>query len=217
MTRTAEFPAGRSLSDILRKAARVEPQPERLRSSARFLFYAIAQNLFACLKIPEPSRRRFAPCFALGDLPRRCVRRALKLFADVGQGRTPVPFRNALPGAPFPRPMPNLLPCSVSRGHPRVARDARDHAIAITRWGCADVCGFGVALINLVCREGIRSGIRGSSRNRPWGPHPRSRCRSAAVRVSRAPWGVRIEYGSVRLLHGLPRHRKATPSRPGNA
>ena len=109
MNRTAEVPARGPLSDILRKAARVEPQPEPLPFSAKFLYGAISQNLFARLKVSEPRRRRIAPCFALHELPLRCVRHAVKMLANVGRGGNPVPFRNALSAAPFPRPMPNRL------------------------------------------------------------------------------------------------------------
>ena len=164
MTRTAEVPARGPLSDILRKATHVEPQPEPLPPSAKFLYGAIAQNLFARLKVSEPRRRRIAPCFALHDLPLRCVRHAVKMLANVGRVGNPVPFRNVLSEAPFPRPMPNRL-------HTRVSR---------ARWGVRRCADLGWPPINLVCREGIHGGIRVPSRNPLLGAPSDSQCRTAA-------------------------------------
>ena len=126
---------------MLRKAARVEPNPEPLSSSARFLYWAIAQELFARLNVPDPGRRRIAPCFALSDLPRRRLRHALKMLADVGRRGIPVPFRNALPRAPFPVPMPSLLLCSPSPfGALRAGARERRAARTFTHVGVVRMC-----------------------------------------------------------------------------
>ena len=82
MTRTAEIPVRGPLSDIPRKAGRVEPQSEPQLPGAKFLHGEIAHSLLARLKVSEPRHRRIAPCFALHDLSRRGPRHALKVFAE---------------------------------------------------------------------------------------------------------------------------------------
>ena len=208
MTRTDGVPVGGPLSGILRKAARVEPNPGPLPSSARFLYWAIAQNLFARLNVPDPGRRRIAPCFALSDLPRRRLRHALKMLADVGRRGIPVPFRNALPRAPFPVPMPSLLLCSPSpfgailagaRAR-RATRDAHVH-VGVVRM-CAD---FGVGPLNLVCREGIHGGVRVPSRNQFLGaPSPQSMPERRGPSFARGTHPARALglCGCVRKVHG---------------
>ena len=194
MTRTDGVPVGGPLSGILRKAARVEPNPGPLPSSARFLYWAIAQNLFARLNVPDPGRRRIAPCFALSDLPRRRLRHALKMLADVGRRGIPVPFRNALPRAPFPEPMPSLLLCSPSpfgalRAGPRACRAARTLGLC----GCVRILGWAPSTSSAAKASTAASGCRPGTNF--WEPHPRSQCRSAeaqalrAARIPRARWG----------------------------
>ena len=173
MPRTVEVPARGPLSDLLRKAARVEPLPP----SAKFLYGASAQSVLGRLKVPEPRRRRIAPCFAPHDLKRRRVRHAPKMLAGIGRGM-PLPFRSVLSGAPFPRSRPNRLhtPCTREsralhagnwgvRWRTGCVRSMYDQCTVCVRslYGLCTV--FGMATLDLVCREGSHGGIRVSSRD----------------------------------------------------
>ena len=62
MTQTAEVPARKPVSDILREAARLglELQTETLPYSAAFLYEAIYDSLIPRLTLKEPHRRRIA-------------------------------------------------------------------------------------------------------------------------------------------------------------
>ena len=172
MTRTAEIPVRAPLSDIPRKAGRVEPQSEPQPPGTKFLHREIAHSLLARLKVSEPRHRRIAPCFPLHDLSRRGPHHTLKMFPDVGRGGTPVPFRNALPGAPFPRPMQNLLPCFVSRGR------------ALGLCGCVRIFGWAPSTSSAPKTSTAASGCRPGTSF--WESGPRGQYRSAYAQVLRA-------------------------------
>ena len=194
MPRTVEVPARGPLSDLLRKAARVEPLPP----SAEFLYGASAQSVFGRLKFSDPRRRRIAPCFAPHDFPRRRVRHALKMLAGVGRGM-PLPLRSVLSGAPFPRSL-------LNRAHTRCIRESRalhagnrgvrrrtvcvrsmyDQCTVCVRslYGLCTVLGWAPSTSLAAKASTVASGRRPGTRF--WEPHPRSQCRSATGEISRA-------------------------------
>ena len=103
MTQTARVPGPRPMPDILRKAVP--------------------------LKLPE-SRRRLAQRAQLCDLPRWCVRHALRMLTSVCRGGVPAPSRNPLSGAPLSR---LILDFAGAFAH------AAAHARRVPALGCAEV------------------------------------------------------------------------------
>ena len=162
MPRTVEVPARGPLSDLLRKAARVEPLPP----SAKFLYGSVAQSVLGRLKVPEPRHRRIAPCFALHDLPRRCVRHAIKMLAGVGRDGTVVPFRERAVRNPVSTVKAESPPYAL---HTRLARLARRQSGRTAAYGLCTVL-YGLCTVSVRFVYGFWDGLPQPRlpRRHPW-------------------------------------------------
>ena len=65
MAQMADVPAHETISEIVREAARLEPQPEAPICSAALLYVASTRSLIPRHQVQEPDRHRVAPDAAI--------------------------------------------------------------------------------------------------------------------------------------------------------